>query len=410
MHRLGLRRRAAQLPRFEDWEDGDDELPRRRRPGQRDRGCTASRRPPRASSTRSRRLTGTKRLDDYNGAEQEGIGVLQQSAHGGLRYSASRRLPGRREPAQPRGRHRRGRLARRRRERPRHRRRDPHRRRPRGRARRAGGHAQRRRLRIGADPHALRHRAGRAPARARRRRRRGPAGGRQPPRPPVRAADVHHEGRPQPGHRAVLRQRPDPGAAARRHLGRPHRCSTPCGFVRSSIATNVPDLQVHVLPWSYPSPNQDDGRCGTTSTSARRSRCCPTLIYPSSRGTMRLASARPDGRAAHRPGLPAGPGRHRGPARRHGADPRGDGHRSRWRRTPSSCTPARSFTDRAALAKEVPNRATTVYHPVGTCRMGDDERAVVDPRAAGARHRRACGSPTPRSCRASPAATRTHRP
>jgi choline dehydrogenase-like flavoprotein len=43
--------------------------------------------------------------------------------------------------------------------------------------------------------------------------------------------------------------------------------------------------------------------------------------------------------------------------------------------------PGTSFTDRAALAKEVPNRATTVYHPVGTCRMGaaDDERAVVDP-------------------------------
>ncbi len=42
--------------------------------------------------------------------------------------------------------------------------------------------------------------------------------------------------------------------------------------------------------------------------------------------------------------------------------------------------PGPSFTDRAALAREVPNRATTVYHPVGTCRMGSDERAVVDPR------------------------------
>ena len=37
---------------------------------------------------------------------------------------------------------------------------------------------------------------------------------------------------------------------------------------------------------------------------------------------------------------------------------------------------ARSDED---LWRELPNRATTVYHPVGTCRMGSDERAVVDP-------------------------------
>ena len=29
------------------------------------------------------------------------------------------------------------------------------------------------------------------------------------------------------------------------------------GFVRSPHAANVPDLQIHVLPWSYPVPNQD---------------------------------------------------------------------------------------------------------------------------------------------------------
>jgi choline dehydrogenase-like flavoprotein len=42
-------------------------------------------------------------------------------------------------------------------------------------------------------------------------------------------------------------------------------------------------------------------------------------------------------------------------------------------------SPGPQYPDRAALAKEVRNRATTVYHPVGTCRMGVDERAVVDP-------------------------------
>lgn len=42
-------------------------------------------------------------------------------------------------------------------------------------------------------------------------------------------------------------------------------------------------------------------------------------------------------------------------------------------------SPGPDYPDRAALAKEVPNRATSVYHAVGTCQMGTDEHAVVDP-------------------------------
>ena len=64
------------------------------------------------------------------------------------------------------------------------------------------------------------------------------------------------------------------------------------GFVRTSQATDVPDLQLHLLPWSYVSPNQDepirhdvDPRPALTVLA--------TLIYPKSRGTLRLASGDP---------------------------------------------------------------------------------------------------------------------
>ena len=148
-------------------------------------------------------------------------------------------------------------------------------------------------------------------------------------------------------------------------------------FVRTSRATDVPDLQIHLLPWSYPAPNQDapvrhkvDPRACVTLLS--------TLIYPKSRGTLRLASADPqaaplidfqylaeqddvevlaEGSEMIRE-IMASPA--------FGDAVKGEIHMGA------------GFTGRA-LREEVRNRATTVYHGVGTCRMGVDERAVVTP-------------------------------
>ncbi|MGI9084949.1 MAG: GMC family oxidoreductase [Aeromicrobium sp.] len=148
-------------------------------------------------------------------------------------------------------------------------------------------------------------------------------------------------------------------------------------FVRTSQATDVPDLQLHVLPWAYPSPNQDapvrhkvDRRRALTVMS--------TLIYPRSRGTVRLSSADPAGaplidmnylaKAGDRQVLLEGVEiiREIMQSAAFGGNVTAELH------------PGEAFGS-DALKSEILNRATTVYHGVGTCRMGVDERAVVGP-------------------------------
>ena len=66
---------------------------------------------------------------------------------------------------------------------------------------------------------------------------------------------------------------------------------------------------------------------------------------------------------------------------------------------PEEFRPGLEFQSDEELAKAAGDIATTIFHPVGTCKMGSDDSAVVDPAAQGARHRRACASPMPPSCR-----------
>jgi choline dehydrogenase len=150
------------------------------------------------------------------------------------------------------------------------------------------------------------------------------------------------------------------------------------GFVRSSLAGEVPDIQLHALPWSYPFPNQDaptrhkvDKRSALTIFS--------TLIYPKSRGTLRLASADPAAAPVIDPAYLTEPDDSR--VLLDGMELIREAMNDRLVAgdVDLELSPGRDHADRAALAKEVPNRATSVYHAVGTCRMGMDERSVVDP-------------------------------
>ncbi len=147
--------------------------------------------------------------------------------------------------------------------------------------------------------------------------------------------------------------------------------------MKTSQATDVPDLQLHLLPWSYVSPNQDepirhdvDPRPAITILS--------TLIYPRSRGTLRLASNDPTAAPlidfqyladkADLEVLAEGSEMVReimaGAA--FGGAIKGEIH-------PGANLKGQDLRD------AILNRATSVYHGVGTCRMGTDELSVVTP-------------------------------
>ncbi|MEV6878991.1 GMC family oxidoreductase N-terminal domain-containing protein [Amycolatopsis sp. NPDC051128] len=148
-------------------------------------------------------------------------------------------------------------------------------------------------------------------------------------------------------------------------------------FLRTSQAGAVPDLQLHLLPWAYVSPNQDapirhdvDKRGALTVLT--------TLIYPKSRGTLRLASGDPT--AAPRIDF------------QYLSDPAdlellGEGSelvreifasKAFKGAVKEEIHPGKQLRGQE-LRDAILNRATSVYHGVGTCRMGVDELAVVGP-------------------------------
>ncbi|HEY3468650.1 MAG TPA: GMC family oxidoreductase N-terminal domain-containing protein [Amycolatopsis sp.] len=148
-------------------------------------------------------------------------------------------------------------------------------------------------------------------------------------------------------------------------------------FLKTSQADAVPDLQLHLLPWAYVSPNQDapirhdvDKRTALT--------VLVTLIYPKSRGTLRLSSADPtaapliDFQYLSDPADLEVLGEGSEMARDIFASKAFNGS------VKEEIHPGRHLRGQE-LRDAILNRATSVYHGVGTCRMGVDELAVVGP-------------------------------
>ncbi len=143
------------------------------------------------------------------------------------------------------------------------------------------------------------------------------------------------------------------------------------GFWRTTPDAPAPDVQYHFVPAML----EDHGR---EKVKGHGYSCHTCVLRPESRGTVRLRSSDPaaaplidpaflsDDRdmAVLRAGvrfldriMTSPPLSDYNPVNRHPVDMRDD----------------------AALDHEIRSRADTVYHPVGTCRMGSDAGAVVDP-------------------------------
>jgi choline dehydrogenase-like flavoprotein len=143
-------------------------------------------------------------------------------------------------------------------------------------------------------------------------------------------------------------------------------------FVRSRPGLPAPDLQFHVAP-AYFNDNGFDEHDGHAFTSG------PVLITPRSRGHVRLRSADPSSPPRITTNSLAEP-----------EDLAALVAGVRLARELAAAEPLRSMlgremlpgagvADDADLEADVRRRVELLYHPVGTCRIGVDDLAVVDP-------------------------------
>jgi len=147
------------------------------------------------------------------------------------------------------------------------------------------------------------------------------------------------------------------------------------GFVRSRFAPDErADIQFHFVPAML----DNHGRQRLPGDGYTLHAC---YLHPRSRGRIGLASADP----AAAPRIQANylsdaegfDLRMMVEAARLSRDILRQPALERWRRAP--IFPARDDLDDAGLEAFVRAKAETIYHPAGTCRMGNDARAVVDP-------------------------------
>ncbi len=147
------------------------------------------------------------------------------------------------------------------------------------------------------------------------------------------------------------------------------------GFVRASPTSRRPDLQFHMLPVGS---EQESFDLEAFQPKGHAFSILPTLIYPGSRGEIRLRSADPGAPPAIDPRYLEDPAdlellvQGAAMARRIADTPP-----VREARGEPLGLIARATTE-AEVRAAIRRSANTIFHPVGTCAMGSSDRAVVD--------------------------------
>lgn len=145
-------------------------------------------------------------------------------------------------------------------------------------------------------------------------------------------------------------------------------------FCRSREGLASPDIQLLFSPASY------DERVFGTLEKKPGVTIAVSIARPESRGTIMATSPDPTARPSIKPNYLSAPGDMRvalagvGLARRIFASPAFAEHVVR------EIAPGPEVATEAQLEEFIRANGTTIYHPVGTCKMGTDPRAVVDPR------------------------------
>jgi choline dehydrogenase-like flavoprotein len=142
-------------------------------------------------------------------------------------------------------------------------------------------------------------------------------------------------------------------------------------FLRSSGSEARPDIQLHFMVGMIEDATEKQPRRTGVSLHA-------CLLRPASRGTVRLANVDPATPALIDPRYLSAPGDLDGMVR---------GVRIAetilsqpvFQKLGAQAPGAMALATDAAIVDSIRRRADTIYHPVGTCRMGSDDAAVVDP-------------------------------